>query len=158
MKIKVTTVALALIALIPPLQAGVIPGVWTKAELIPEGYPVVVQLQCGEKVRGAFGRVSPDQIVLHDETDRERTIPKSHVLKITSKHKTTNDSLAQGAIIGAAVGTLAAIPLAIYASSEGGAGGVPFSLLLGAGIGAGVGVATDAVIKGPEVFYQAPKE
>jgi hypothetical protein len=156
MKINVTTAALGLIALMPPLlEAGVIPGVWAKVELIPEGYPIVVKLQCGEKVRGSFGRVSADEIMIHDETDTERTIPKSHVVKITSKHKTKNDSLAQGAIIGAAVGALASIPLAMYGYSESGGGGAASAVLFCAGIGAGVGVATDAVIKGPEVFYQA---
>jgi hypothetical protein len=140
------------------VQAGVIPGVWAKVEVIPEGYPVVIKLQGGEKLRGSFGSCGPDEITVRDETDTERTIPRSHIVTITSKHKTTNDSLAQGAIIGAAVGALASIPLAIYASSEGSAGGVPFAVLFCTGIGAGVGVATDAVIKGPEVFYQAPKQ
>lgn len=158
MKINVAAVLVFVALMPPPLEAGVIPGVWTKAELIPEGYPIVVRLRSGEKVRGSFRRVSTDEITLQDETDTERTIPKSHVVKITSAHKTENDSLAQGAIIGAVVGALASIPLALYASSESGPGGAASAVLFCTGIGAGVGVATDAVIKGPELFYQALNE
>jgi hypothetical protein len=157
-KINIAPVVLALIALMPPpLEAGVIPGVWAKVEAIPEGYPVAVELQGKEKLRGSFGLCGPDEITVRDETDEEQTIPKSHVVKITSQEKTENDSLAQGAIIGAGVGGLVSIPLAIVGNSESGALAA-WAVLLCTGIGAGVGVATDAAIKGPEVFYQAPKK
>lgn len=159
MKMKVSTAVLSsLILLTVSLQAGVVPGVWAKVEVIPEGYPVVVQLQGGEKIRGSFGSCGTDEITVVDETDTERTIPKSHVVKIRSRDKTENDSLAQGAIIGAAVGALASIPLAMYGYSETGGAGAAYAVLFCTGIGAGVGVATDAVVKGPEVFYKAPKK
>lgn len=135
-----------------------IPGVWAKVEGIPEGYPIVVELAGGEKIRGSFGQAGPDEITVFDETDRERTIPKSHVVKIRSRHKTENDSLAQGAIIGAAVGALSSIPLAMFGYSESGGVGAASAVLFCTGIGAGVGVATDAVIKGPEEFYRAPEQ
>ena len=147
-----------LIILLPQLEAGVIPGVWAKVENIPEGYPVVVSLQGGERLNGYFGFCGPDEITVRDEMEVERTIPKSHVVKITSQKRTENDSLAEGALIGALVGALASIPAAIALSSEDGPGGAASAVLLCAGMGAGVGVATDAVIKGPELFYQAPKE
>jgi len=159
MKKKISAAVLAIISLTTiALQAGVIPGVWAKVETIPEGYPVVVKLQGGEKLRGNFLFCSLDGITVRDETDAERTIPRSQVVKITSKKRTENDSLAQGAIIGAVAGGLVSIPLAMIASSEDGAGAAAVTVLFCTGIGAGIGVATDAVVKGPEVFYQAPKD
>jgi hypothetical protein len=131
MKISAATAILALTALMAPqLEAGVIPVVWSKAELIPKGYANVVKLQCGEKVRGSFGRVGSDEIMIHDETDTERTIPKSHVVKITSTHKTENDSLAQGPSL-----ELRSEPLPPF----------PWHFIRPRKVG-------------PELFYQAPKE
>lgn len=145
-------------------HADAIPGRWDKVDALQGGTPIVVTLKSGDRLEAAFRHIRPAEIVLQDEQGVERAVPKEAVLKVESG-KEVRDRLRNGAIIGAVVGSGAAVlALAGYAARETASGPIwggeatgyyLGAALVGAGVGALSGMAIDAAGRSREVLYRA---
>ena len=142
------------------LQAGVIPGRWEKLDSQPNATQIIVSLKSGDCMECGFRSSGPYDLTLIDQRGSERRVPKSEVQKIVSAEK-IKDGLGNGAAVGAGVGLGVGLVMFLLVSStcsgECPAGGEWLPILpMAAGVGAGVGLAADALHKGSEVLYQAP--
>jgi len=141
-----------------PLQAAVIPGRWEKVEALEEGFPIVVMMEGWERIKGAFHGLGEESLLLMKDNGKELDLPKADVKKVESRDRTNNDSLINGPMWGAIVGGgISALGMA--ASND----DLPSDEVIGvialsAGLGAGLGLVGDALIKTPDVFYEAPKK
>ena len=142
------------------LQAGVVPGRWQKVDALQPGKEIVVTLKSGDHIEGTFKSSGPEELTWIDPNGREQMVPRSEVRKIVSVEK-IKDRLRNGVLIELGVGS--GVGLFGYSIAEQVAGGEgafnEYSLsfaLLGAGIGALVGMTVDAVRQETEVLYQAP--
>ena len=140
------------------LEAGVIPGRWEKVEALEEGTRIVVEIKSGDRLEGAFKRVSPQELTIIDPGGSDRQVPKTTVAKIVTAEK-VKDGLTNGMLIGMGVGTGVAVGAVALAT-----GGVSeecivcgLVIFVGFAGGWGMGAAIDAIHQGPEVLYQAPK-
>ncbi len=140
------------------LEAGVIPGRWEKVEGLQEGTRIVVEIKSGDRLEGAFKRVSPQELTVIDSGGSDRQVPKTAVAKIVTAEK-VKDGLTNGMLIGMGVGTGVAVGAVALAT-----GGVSeecivcgLAIFVGFAGGWGMGAAIDAIHQGPEVLYQAPK-
>ena len=140
------------------LEAGVIPGRWEKVDGLQEGTRIVVEIKSGDRLEGAFKRVSPQELTVIDPGGSDRQVPKTAVAKIVTAEK-VKDGLTNGMLIGMGVGTGVAVGAVALAT-----GGVSeecivcgLAIFVGFAGGWGMGAAIDAIHQGPEVLYQAPK-
>jgi len=105
----------------------------------------------GRQVKGRINSLAPDSLGV--DAGGFRTFSAGDVTMI---HLREGDSLANGALIGLAVGAVAGA-LVMVAVCDGEAGCAPGGALLGAGAGAGIGVGIDAARGGKRVLaYRAP--
>ena len=141
---------------ISSLQAGVVPGRWEKLDSQGSGTQLSITFNSGDRMGCDFKSSSSSDLTVRDPTGIERILPKSGVRKIVSARRRVNDRVIRGGLIGAAVGALAILPLAVILRDGGGGKEVVFDVLPFAGIGAGVGTALDLAIKEREVLYTAP--
>ena len=151
--LSVTTSLLLSISL---LQAGVVPGRWEKLDSQASGTQLIITLNSGDRIGCDFKSSSPSDLTFTDQGGIQRILPKSGVRKIVSARRRVNDSAIRGGLIGAAIGALAILPLAVLLRDGGGGKEVALDVLPFAGIGAGVGTALDLAIKEREVLYAAP--
>ena len=155
--------SLILVGLIAqPALAGMVPGRWEKVSALEMASPIKVELKNGDRIKGQFRGLSPSHLELLNPAGRAM-IPRTDIQTITFPWK---DGLGDGAWKGAVTGTaicggLVLIGIANIRGEESNAKrafhAVAFSAL-GAGIGAGIGVAADAATKPDDiVLYKAPE-
>ncbi len=162
---RILAAAAAMLLTAALLQAGAVPGRWEKVDALATGTAIVVTLKAGDRLEANFKSSSLTELVLSDDQGVERTMPKSAVLRVESGSQ-VSDRLANGAIIGAAVGCAAAmVALAGYAAHVTASGPIwggeatPYyvgAALVGSGAGALAGMGIDAASKSREVLYRAP--
>ena len=151
-------VSLILVCLISlPLQAQVIPGRWEKVSALQVASPITVELKDGDRIKGHYEDLSATDVMLVTHFSRA-VIPKEDIETITTQPE---DGLANGTLIGGAVGAgiMGIWTTAAYAKSYSGVNplGVLMVAGIGFGIGAGLGAAGDAMKKPvPIVLYEAP--
>ena len=119
------------------------------AVLVKPGDKITVVDVAGRETKGRIGKLSPDALILITST-RSRQLDKLEVAAITQRR---DDSLKNGAIIGAIVGAVGLGAFGAFICNlyqeEGGASCLPDTLrvaAIGAAIGAGIGVAVDAAL------------
>ncbi len=153
----VLAVLLLMNALLCAQEAQVPQGRWNKLEMESPGTGIIVTLRSGEVIHCFLKGFTGDSLTVLTTETQERKLPKSAVEKIVTSEKRSG-SLKNGAIIGAAAPTavMAVLIAAAHPSSDD-AGAVVFSLALVAGVGALIGVAIDAAVRGNVTLYQAPK-
>jgi len=126
------------------------------AVLVKPGDKVTLVDVTGRETKGRIGTLSPDALILLASAG-SRQLAEGDVAAITRRH---DDSLKNGAVIGAVAGTAYYVTAAaLLAGTDDGdviiataiAGGVLF-----AGLGAAAGVGIDALISGRQVIYQKP--
>jgi hypothetical protein len=155
---RAITILALLVLATASLQAGVIPGRWEKVEALHAGYPIVVTLESGERLRAVFDGLSEKGLLLTKGDKQGLDVPKAHVVKIEGQEKIENNGLGNGAIIGAVVGGGFGLGAALACACEDEAGFVAVATALYGAIGTGVGVGVDALFKSREVLYKAPKK
>jgi hypothetical protein len=140
------------------LKAAVVPGRWEKVEDLQEGTQIVVELTSGDRLEGAFGRVTPQELTIIEPDGSDRKVPKTAVAKIETAEK-VKDGLTNGMLIGMGVGAGLGVAAAVIAT-----GGVSeectacgLAIFSGFAGGWGIGTAIDAMHRSPEMLYQAPK-
>ena len=140
------------------LSAAIVPGRWEKVAALEEGYPIIVTMKSGERIKAAFNGLGEEGVLLIKENGEELDLPKAHVVKIESQ-ETRKDSLKNGAMWGAIAGGALG---AIAAARPTGNPDVDHWVYdLGAvavlvGLGVGTGMLIDAGIKSRELFYSDP--
>jgi hypothetical protein len=126
------------------------------AVLVKPGDKVIVVDVAGRETKGRIGTLSPDALILMTSAG-SRQLDKLEVAAITQRR---DDSLKNGAIIGAVAGVAYYVTgLALLAGIDDGEVIVPTAIaggVLFAGLGAAAGVGIDALISGRQVIYQTP--
>lgn len=140
------------------LQAAVIPGRWEKVAALEQGYPIIVTLKGWERIKGTFDGLDMESLLIKKENEQKLALPRAAVIKVESQERTKHDSLVNGPMWGAILGGgLSALGVALsddnLPSDE-----IAGVIALSAGLGAGIGFAGDALIKTPEIFYEAPRK
>ena len=152
---RIQVVSLMLAGLISmPAHAEVIPGRWEKVSTLEMTSPITVELKNGDQIDGDFESLSESEVELkiHAATAR---IPKADVRRITTQPK---DSLGEGAIIGTFVGAGFMAALSTRPKYDLTARGALYFAAIGAAVGLGIGVVTDAAMKSEGiVVYKAPE-
>lgn len=140
------------------LKAAVVPGRWEKVEDLQEGTQIVVELTSGERLEGAFERVTLKELTILDSDGSDRHVPKTAVARIETAEK-VKDGLTNGMLIGMGVGVGLGVAASVIAT-----GGVSeectacgLAIFAGFAGGWGIGTAIDAIHRGRQVLYQAPK-
>ena len=140
------------------LQAAVVPGRWDKVAALEEGFEIVVTMEGWERIEGVFRGLTEDSLLLTRDEEKDVELPRMGVLKIESRDKPNTDSMVDGALIGALLGAgFSGIGVAVSQDD------IPASeafgvVALSTGLGAAIGLAGDAAIKSPDVFYKAAKK
>ena len=138
-----------------PAQAEVISGSWEKVSTLVDETSIAVDFKNGNRIEGKFDGLFPSELSLITHAAQAK-IPRADIERITTRGP---DSLANGTLIGAGAG--AGLGLAGIVAA-GGWGGEDFGAyasgfsLIGAGIGALVGLGIDAIDRKEVVLYQAP--
>lgn len=155
------------VALVPvmlislPLSAGVIPGRWEKGSRLEAGASLTLEMKNGNRVKGHFMGLSESSLELLIHPSRA-AIPRKGIQRITHHPRDgVGDGAERGALYGAAAGAGLG---ALLVDSEGG-GSVEQQIFnaavlgaIGALIGVGLGLVSDAVVKtSSAVVYEAPK-
>jgi hypothetical protein len=124
--------------------------------LVKPGDEITVVDVSGRKTKGRLGKLSRDELILVNSAGPRR-LGEVDVATISQRR---DDSLTNGAIIGAVAGTAYfATAAALLRDSDGGEVIIPTAIaggVLFAGIGAAAGVVIDALISRPHVIYQKP--
>ena len=124
--------------------------------LVQPGDQITVVDVTGRKTKGRIGKVSRDELILVDSAGPRR-LSEVDVASISQRR---DDSLKNGAIIGAVAGTAYfATAAALLRDSDGGEVIISTAIVWGvlsAGIGAAAGVGIDALISRRHVIYQKP--
>ena len=124
--------------------------------LVAPGDEITVVDVSGRKTKGVIGKVSRDELILVNSAGPRR-LGEVDVATISQRR---DDSLMNGAIIGAVAGTAYfATAAALLRDSDGGEVIISTAIVWGvlsAGIGAAAGVGIDALISRRHVIYQKP--
>jgi hypothetical protein len=122
---------------------------------VAPGAAITVTDQAGRDAKGTLIRLSPTQLVLKQD-GRERTFPAETLAEVRHRQR---DSLANGMLIGAAIGAVPFIFLNVssWCSDEGPncGGGYAWSAFY-FGLGLGAGAALDALRTKQILVYQRP--
>ena len=158
MRIKKSVTVFATVLMIAAsVQATVIPGRWEKVAAEEPGSNLIVNLITGESLECYFVSLSTDTLTVSTINGTEREFRKADVHRIITADKRMG-SLANGALYGALIGAIPTGILAIVATAGDchDCGGAAVALVaLGAGIGAGIGLAVDAAKHGHITLYEA---
>ena len=126
------------------------------AVLVKPGDKITVVDVTGTETKGRIAKLSRDALILMTSAG-PRQLGDVDVATITQRR---DDSLKNGAIIGAVAGTAYFVTGAMLLSdSDGGEVIVPTAVAAGvlfAGMGAAAGLGIDALISRPQVIYQKP--
>jgi len=97
MKLRILSYLSFLIILISSsIQASVVPGRWEKLESLPPGRELEVRLNSKERLEGQLLEVEVEELVLNREEDGELRLPKSQIVKVTSRDRIARDSAKDG--------------------------------------------------------------
>ena len=113
------------------------------------GDSATVRNSAGTAFRGRVLDLSPDEIVLRIDGQRRR-FAEADVREVSIK----GDSLRDGTLIGAGTGALVGALIFKNFSGENRAGDALGGALLVGALGAGLGLATDALLRGDTVVYR----
>ena len=139
-------------ALVLAQDTPIPPGRWNKVQAEKPGTGLIVTLHGGERIECFLKSLTEQTIIVITTETKEREIPKVAVEKIVTAEKRSGP-LWNGAVIGAAIpAVIIGIPIAAYDGDKNGAAAL---LVTAIGIGAGVGVAIDAVHRGHITLYKA---
>ena len=124
--------------------------------LVKPGDQITVVDVSGRKTKGRIGKLSRDELILVNSAGPRR-LGEVDVATISQRR---DDSLMNGAIIGAVAGTAYFVTgVVLLSDSDGGDVIIPTLIAWGvvtAGIGAAAGVGIDALISRRHVIYQKP--
>ena len=141
----------------PRQRAAVNPGSWDTVAVLQPGSRVIVTLIDGGRVEGTFRLLGQDELAFTDSNGRDLGIAKSNIRRIVTRGD--GDGLANGSIMGAAIGlgTAAAI-LAAAASGDGyvlgsAKWGAPLLLSAAGGV---IGLFVDRAHRNDRVVYEEP--
>jgi hypothetical protein len=150
---RVLSAGLLLALLAGPAEAQQLAGSFDQLQvLVKTGDTVRVTDSRGEEVRGSIADLSSSSLALKVGGSR-RTFLEGDIASI---HQRRNDSLANGAKWGFAVGAGLGVLGGITIASEYGSGGAAFIPILGmvyGAIGAGAGAGIDAMHRSEQVIY-----
>ena len=127
-------------------------GNWAAVQSLEHGTSVSVRMTSGDRMDGKFFGLDPEGIRITIDK-HERIFPRTGVAEIWQLRYP--DRKLDGALIGMGVGAIAGIIAAstLEARWRGDDALGPSFVLAGIGIGAGLGVAGDAAIKGNKLLY-----
>ena len=124
------------------------------AVLLQPGDKITVLDVTGKETKGQIGKLSRDALILMT-SDGPRQLAEAEVITISQRR---DDSVMNGAIIGAVAGTAYFLTAAaLLVDSDGGDVIIPTAIaggVLFAGLGAAAGAGIDAMISGRHVIYQ----
>jgi len=115
------------------------------------GDTVTVEATDGAEVRGRVVRMAPDAIVVRGPS-AERMVDASGVLQVSA----CCDSLQNGTLIGLGSGAAFGVFFAAGFSDNGAGEDAIVGALIFGGIGAGLGVGLDALVRSDRLIYRAP--
>ena len=134
----------------------VIPGNWEAVESLRPGTLIVVTLNNGVRIRGAFKALHPMMLEIHDHDGKDSSAARWKVAKIVVSR--ASDSSINGALIGAGIGLAAAgIILGTIGSGDGyvlpsAQWGAPLLLSAAGGL---VGIVIDRAHRDERLLYEA---
>ena len=137
-----------------PARAEVIPGRWEKVAALQVTFPITVETNAGDRIKGHFEDLSDTNLMLVTNLSRA-VIPKEDIETITTQPE---DGIANGTLIGGGIG-VGVMMSALAVKSDHDLDGLGMLIMagIGFGIGAALGAATDAATKGEAfVIYKAP--
>jgi hypothetical protein len=152
---KVITFFVLVMIMTSSVQAMVIPGRWEKVAAEKPGSRIIVSLMTGDVLECSFVRLSEDSLFVATPQGVERNFSKDNVARITTADKRMG-SLVNGTLIGAAAVGIPFGILALATAGEGDKGDAASVVAILTGIGAGIGLAVDAGVKGYITLYEAP--
>jgi hypothetical protein len=156
MKLADLTAVVVLGLILNSVTASVVPGRWEKVEVLSEGFPVTVKLKSGSRIKAYYVGLTEDGLLLGRESGDQLEVPKPEVAEVTSQERNANDGLRNGAIIGGMTGGIFALSLGLALADGDDKAYVALVTAIYSAIGMGAGVGIDAIIKGHEVYYEAP--
>ena len=92
------------------LFADVIPGRWDKVANLVPGTRIVVEMQSGDSIRGAFVVTSPDSLGIEVESGNRIAVPKSGVSRVLEEKKGKRRTLL-GTVVGGAAGAVTGLAI-----------------------------------------------
>lgn len=129
------------------------PGNWGLVDALQTGTSISVRMISGDRMDGKFLALDTDSVrLLMDK--KERIYPRNSVAEVWRLR--VPDPKLNGALIGMGAGALAGIIGAVATDASFGgedAWGAGF-VMAGIGIGAALGLTTDAMIKGDKLIYR----
>ena len=137
--------------------AAMIPGSWDQIAALQSRSSLVVTLKSGDHFEGSFKALEPATLSLIDSAGKEFKVARSDVARIIGR--AARDEITNGALIGAAIGSGAA--LAVLRGVGSGDGYVLPSIKWGAplllsGVGSIVGALVDRGHNGERLLYVTP--
>jgi hypothetical protein len=93
--------------------ADVIPGRWDKVANLVPGTRIVVEMQSGDSIRGAFVFTTGDSLGIDLETSNRMTVPKNAVLRVLEEKKGKKQTL-----LGTAIGAGGGVATGLAISSQ----------------------------------------
>lgn len=152
---KIIASVLTAFCVVGCVWAGVVPGKWDKLIARSPGTEIIVTLTSGEQVEGTYQELGGESLLM-TVAGAPRNIPKSGIAKITTAGQ--QDSIWNGALIGAAAGGIAAaVAVGTYSKNEGGNNNLWIAVPLCAGAGLAAGIGVDSAFQGRETLYEAPR-
>ena len=140
----------------PAAAQGVASSFDQLSVLVAAGDRITVEDVAGKRLNGRIGTLSGGRLTLVTRAGT-RELGEADVVQIRQRR---DDSLLNGAIVGAAAGTAYFVTLmAVLWDRDGGGVIVPTAIaggLMMAGMGAAAGVGIDALITGRQVIYRRP--
>jgi len=154
---KYMSLATMILLLVQLLQAaGVVPGKWSKVDMLAAGTPIEVKLKSGDRMVCAFRNSDAQALVVSDLQGSEQRLRKEDVARITGTEP-FRDSVANGLWIGLGVGAGLGLlgGLAVASDDPEAIAYIPLALAIYGAAGMGIGALVDHAIKGHEVLYEA---
>ena len=150
---RVVAIVLILVGLLAvSARARVIPGRWEKIAALAVGTPIAVALKNRDRIERKFEGFSPSELSLRTGS-AQAAIPRSDIRRITTRE---SDSLANGTLIGAGVGTAIMVWMVTNLQPDLETSWAVWLMASGVGGGALIGAGIDALKKTEVVLYQAP--
>jgi len=147
-------VCLGVVSALPKDNLSAIPpGNWGLVGSLEKGTSISVRMTSGDRIDGKFIALDPDSVRLTMDR-QERVYPRSGIAQVWQLR--VADPKLNGTLIGMGAGAAAGIIGAVSSNAPFGgedAWGAGF-VMAGIGIGAALGLMTDAMIKGDKLIYR----